>query len=749
MNNKCGLTKIFTSGSAKLYLLLLLFYFSATRLQAQVDEQVLEQFYNSDYRAPELNLSSASRLKSLFNYYSKQNIGEGKLDKNEYEEFVYRSNFFLEKLNKSGQVFYNDTISRYLNSLKNILLKDHPKRDIISVYLTRHPSFNAFTNDFGKIYVNIASISKLQNETELLALLAHEISHILNRHTHKFEEFRKTMEGDGWRDQRENRVLIRHVFSREQEYEADMNGFKLLANAGIDLNKAANIFDKLRFDLDPNLQGSSDYSLLTAGSPFLIEFLNSTQKNSNQEFKNIKEYESDSLLTHPLSAKRKAEILKYLELNNTPGTYIETGHFEYIHQVADFVLINTYIENGWFIECLDHVLKLRKQMPKNLYLVKSQAKLLLLITQDKYDATPFSQFINDKGSAYEDSSFLAFKEMFLMMNSMDMNVMSLLIVEKLEKDYNIPYLQRIHSYLVQFLYKYNENLFSNKGGQIALKSYEKLDSNTIHVNDQELELNLNLAQIKRYKKLLEKENFVPVTMRNAHSSLAITSHFLKSYSLTVSDLESIENYKLQRNRFENMLTLDEVLITTNPKEAIKYYKSGKYNKTKNLKTLNNVALVQSSNLFLKESYRSYILNYKKSMDLEVKMLPVLSSFSLIDRNYSNVAVSEITMESINYHYYLMIWINERFTYNDLIYSLVDEQITEFRKNKKVDFLLYNINARAVKNKLSRKHVTFGYNIFFDLNSEGITFISKVASKEKGNYQIFKQLFYLTEYNIKK
>lgn len=721
--------------------------FSSSTSNAQDVERTLDPFYNSSFTPEELNETSASRVNALFEYYSEQNNIRGKFNKEEYEDFVYRANFSLEQLNRSGEIFYNDSISLYLNDLKDILLADNAKKKDIQVYLTRQPSFNAFTNDFGNVYVNVAAIAKLKSESELLALLAHEISHVLSKHTHKFEEFNKSVDGEDWRTNKENLVLARHVFSKDQEYEADLEGFKLLAKIGVDLNLALNIFDRLQYDLDPNISGKVDFDLLTTGNSQLkTEFL-AINDSLKLVYKDLEEESNDSLRTHPITAKRKKVISEFIEKEGSKTEYKESGRYERVNEIANYVLINTYIEKGWFVECLDHVLKLRAKNKRDSYLVKAQAKVMVLITQAKYNGTPYDQFINKKGSAYSNTEYLKFNELFLSLNSLDANLASLIVVENLDKEFDIDYLKRLKGFLAQFLYKYNEDLFTNKDGVIALK--KSADSTSISVNSQELKLNLTKGQIDFYEDLVENENYLPVQMREGLVTMNLLNYYLSQFSLSEDDVLSIDQYKKQRSRYEKMLTLDQVLITTNPDAAMYYYKKGVYNKSESFDNLENTALVQSSNLSLKSNFRNYYIDYKKSLELEEKMLPVLNSFSLVNKNYSNTNYSQLTLESINYHYYLLLWINERFEYNDLIYSVVDEQVNKFRKEKGLDFLLYNINAEAKRKRVFKKNITYGYNVFFDLNSEGITYISKVASTEKGNQQIFKQLFHLSEFYTKK
>lgn len=716
---------------------------------AQRYEEQLEQFYNSSHQPPEINVASTERVEALLEFYSKQNQIKGGSAKAEYEDFVYRSNYFLENLNKSGEVFYGDTISAYLNQLKDFLLEGKEEQKRINVYLTRSPSFNAFTNDFGNVYVNIASISTIQSETELLALLAHEISHVLNKHTHKFEEFRRKIESDGWKRNKEKQVLEHHAFSKEQEYEADLEGFKLLLDRGVNLNQAVSLFDKLRFDLNPNVSGETALTSLTEGDKFLEGFFTNAISSIEKWYEEVEEEDTDSMRTHPLTADRKEEIELEMLDGYEEESHQEIGNFTYYHDLANFVIINTYIENGWFIECLDHVMKLRKKYPSNAYLIKAQAKLLVLITQAKYNATPFSQFVNDKGSAYTDTTFLQFKETYLSLNSIEVNMTSLLALQRLKKLSDDAYLDRLHGFLIQFLYKYNEGLFVNRDNQLSLLLPKDLTENSVRINNLDVLLNLTRTQKRRYRQLNEKQGYVPIEIREVGRSQDLIKHFLANYSLSDNDRASIDAYKVQRSRFERMLTMDNVFISLEPNEALYNYRSGVYTQTKNFTKLDSIALVQTTTMYLDGENSEYTMDFKKSLEMEKTMLEVFKNNEVIDKNYSNSAWSFLTMDDVNKHYYLLKWINERFEFNDLIYSVVDEQIEGIKQKGEIKYLMYNISATSHNNYRRNRNITYGYNVFFDLQGEGINYVSKIATKEKGSEQILKQLIHLSNHNMKK
>lgn len=705
-------------------------------------EELLDEYYSSSYVPKELNENSADRVSSLFAFYSKLN---NSISDKDYEDFVYRSNYFLEKLNKSGEVFYGDTISAYLNKLLSFLVSGTEYQGKVKVYLTRNPSFNAFTNDFGNIYVNIAALSKLENETQLLALLAHEVSHIMESHTHEFEEFNRNISKDRWKEKTEVEVLETHAFSKKQEFEADLAGFKLLKSKNVDLKEAIKIFELLRYDLNPNIQGEIDFSLLSSGNQYVHDYLLKSYDSLKHHYLFIKEMDNDSFRTHPLTQKRYEKILDFIG-DDTTSRIEPIGDFSFYSKLSNYLLLNSFLENEWIIEGLGHVLLMRKKYPNDKYLIKSQAKFLVSLTQHKYNGSAFGQFINDKGSSYTDSSYLLFRELILSLNALETNLLSILINSELKIKSNDPYLDRIHGYLIRFIYKYNPILFTFNGEELDfIKASDTGIIQSIRVNDFDTFLTLTIDQRDFYNELKKERGLVSVPIRNGNEFRTLMSHFLMNYSMTSQDKLHIEKFKSKRDKYERMLTIDKVLISMDPKRALKYYKKGRYEKTKFFESFDSTILVQSTNYFIKRQKRNYTVDYKNSLELERSIESVFRRNSLVSENYSNIATTKLDIRGINYHYYLNLWIMERFQYNDLIYSSVDEQIEKLKATNRIKYLLYNINVTSS----GKKNITFGYNLFFDLENEGIAYVSKIASKEKGTDTILEQLFYLSKYYMDK
>jgi Zn-dependent protease with chaperone function len=127
----------------------------------------------------------------------------------------------------------------------------------LKVYVAKNEDINAFALSGGKIVVYTALLEKIKNESQLLALISHEISHIENRHVLKNVTrnlsgaiFISVLFGD---ISGINTVLAEnaHLFSqlsftRSLEKEADIYGLKIMKDNQVDLYGMSELFAILK-----------------------------------------------------------------------------------------------------------------------------------------------------------------------------------------------------------------------------------------------------------------------------------------------------------------------------------------------------------------------------------------------------------------------------------------------------------------------------------------------------------------------
>ncbi len=127
----------------------------------------------------------------------------------------------------------------------------------LKVYVAKSNKLNAFALSGGKIIVYTALLKKIENEAQLTALIAHEVSHIENRHVLKNVArsasgaiFLSVLFGDVsgvTAILADNAQLATQLsFSRKLEKEADIFGLEVMRKNKIDLHGMPQLFELLK-----------------------------------------------------------------------------------------------------------------------------------------------------------------------------------------------------------------------------------------------------------------------------------------------------------------------------------------------------------------------------------------------------------------------------------------------------------------------------------------------------------------------
>lgn len=217
---------------------------------------------------------------------------------------------FSRSLHESGKVIFESNGTKYLNRIKDYLLKEYPLiNEAINIHIIEDNTLNAFATANNSIYVNSGLLAKIDNEAQLAYILCHEIMHIVNSHIIAEKlilkdslKFSKTNLGD----KEEFIQIYRHSLSRDNETEADIDGFQLFLKSKYDPEEA---YRALMI-----LSKANKFDSFISPSFF---FVDSTEFDSINRFSlNIRDSVSEIDLrfrTHPLIEDRISQIRKLLK----------------------------------------------------------------------------------------------------------------------------------------------------------------------------------------------------------------------------------------------------------------------------------------------------------------------------------------------------------------------------------------------------------------------------------------------------
>ena len=186
----------------------------------------------------------------------------------------------MHTLRRAGLIVDDPLLTSYLNQLGYQLLaqRDDPDQTQFTFFLVNDKSINAFALPGGFIGVNYGLVMATDSVDELASVLAHEISHVTQRHyARAYDDMAGTSElpiiaaiiaaivlgAHGNADMGQAAIATaagasaQHQinFTRHNEEEADRIGIQLLSKAGYDPEMMAEFFEKL--DKESRLYGAN------------------------------------------------------------------------------------------------------------------------------------------------------------------------------------------------------------------------------------------------------------------------------------------------------------------------------------------------------------------------------------------------------------------------------------------------------------------------------------------------------------
>ncbi len=328
------------------------------------------------------------------------------------KSFYSRSNYAVWSILSSGKVYFDGTLTDYLNGIVDKLLKSKPDiRSKIKVYAVKNSSVNAITYPNGYVFVNVGLLATLKNEDQLAYILAHEIVHFAKEHAKQSfgKEIFVSEAENGFENK--NASAYRHLkYSRENEFESDAAGLQLVINSPYNAEMAK---EALRF-LDnsdsliftPNFEEIFNNAIFKVDTAWVASAADSIWKNKFIKQNKNKEYvfydkQEDIYSTHPDIEKRVLAITEILKANEykSPANSSTEG-YKAIKEIAEHELVyNLYTNESYtisFYYCLKYSSLYPNDAYYHIYLLKNLYMLGYLKSVDQLDES-----ISDYGYSSE------------------------------------------------------------------------------------------------------------------------------------------------------------------------------------------------------------------------------------------------------------------------------------------------------------------------------------------------------------
>jgi predicted Zn-dependent protease len=191
-------------------------------------------------------------------------------------ELFEQANLLDKKYDEHGLVYRDAEMNAYLDHIGRSLIKgEEPLENVTWQFrIIRNPTINAFASPNGSIYVHTGLMARVENESQLAAILSHEIIHVRNRHTYKsYRSYRKkslavniigaatSLTGFGELGMAAQFIMAISVigYSRELEKEADLDGARLMLASSHDAHSMVGAFECLIDTYEVDLDGEPFY----------------------------------------------------------------------------------------------------------------------------------------------------------------------------------------------------------------------------------------------------------------------------------------------------------------------------------------------------------------------------------------------------------------------------------------------------------------------------------------------------------
>jgi len=196
-----------------------LIFSGAWTVQAQQGSPSLSTYLPADLNATYPIIEVDKEAKALAH---DQKIMDREVAVKYYQSALYK----VQSLLQSGSIYYGDALTTYLRELVQKLEESDPSAmRIRRVVLSNSDVPNAMCVMDGTIIVNLGLFRVIRNESQLAAILSHEIAHFRKAHALRQNEAERKSAPKS----RKAQMYSAMKYSRESEYEADAAGLAMLA----------------------------------------------------------------------------------------------------------------------------------------------------------------------------------------------------------------------------------------------------------------------------------------------------------------------------------------------------------------------------------------------------------------------------------------------------------------------------------------------------------------------------------------
>jgi len=708
--------------------------FIALAITINVKAQKFDQDYTplkSSGNLPEEFLKTARSISEE----EVKTVTYGAADRLVKQQFIISNNYFLKDLLMSGNMLINDPLTRYVNKVADELLKNNPPlRQQLHIYVTKSPDVNAYAFDKGFIFINVGLLAQLENEAQLAYILAHEITHILKKHstTQYIENIRlDNGTSDYERGTHEERSLAKYRFSKENETEADMDGLNMLKQTNYSIKAVNGAFDVLQysylpFELVDFKKSFFEDKCLILPDTFYLKKTSEIKANDDYD---------DTKSTHPNIRKRRSQIEPDLKISDESGRkkyLVSEEDFKIIRETARFETCRLYLIERDYMNAIYAAYILLEKYPNNLYLKKIVSTALYNVSVNKTTQNRNNISIGD-GNKMSSKKYSipdyekiegASQRIYYMIDQLsnkELNVVALSYAYKAHKQFpNDNTLSFLTDSLLSQLVNTN-NLFLNDFSRKTKSELRTTDTIKMVVPDSADVEESKYSKIKKQQQKVEietEENFT----KYAFVEILKDDDFVKRYSKMAKgltqpalkeDYAKSKTVKPKKKTGTPLLGIDKVIFL-NPF----------YMKVKNDKGVEQV------NFYESEDQQAVLADIQKKCADRLKLAYV---------DVSTKGLSSSDIDKYNDNALINEWLGERFKHGNRHDELVtsSENIKQLISKMGTKYIVWS----GIYNSKGKVYRNTYFFIVFDLESGEMKKYETRQTKSKDSRDIITSFVY--------
>lgn len=340
----------------------------------------------------------------------------------------------ISNIVKNKEIIFHKYFSNYIDSITNTIIKKNKeiiKKNNIQSYVIRSNGLNAYSTGYNYVFLNMGLFKYLENESQLVSILCHEIAHDILEHSKQSildsakletseekKEQTKSLSKQKYNKQSKAFSLLKDIIyksqqkNRQHEIEADSLGFLLYKKTKYNPREFLTTLELMhQYDSSPNVElNKTLYKELfdLPNQPFKenwmkIEDFNSYNYNHYKE--NINK---DSIKSHPEMLDR-IDFIKnnFIEELKVKKEFSTDDTFKTLKNIAFHEdIINLFYAEEYGISLYLTLFKLKRD-PDNKYFKKILAYNFLELSKAKksYKLNRYLDRLNPKN---QDNSYMQF-----------------------------------------------------------------------------------------------------------------------------------------------------------------------------------------------------------------------------------------------------------------------------------------------------------------------------------------------------